>query len=280
MLFSTNSPLSNPTISASEPPIESSRLTEMPVDEAQWQALLAARADDAPPVGIDTHLIDLYWPLFVAGRTGSIAVGHLAQSLDGRIATTSGVSRWLSGDADLIHTHRMRAIADAVLVGANTVLHDDPQLTVRRCVGANPWRVVIDPERRLDGSQRVFHDEDTPTLLLAASDRADVGETVGRAEVIPIARNAAGLDPHEIRRVLAQRGLNWLFVEGGGVTVSRFLAAGALDRLQITIAPVILGSGRPSVLLPEIADLTASLRPRTRRFDLGDDILIECDFSR
>jgi riboflavin biosynthesis pyrimidine reductase len=77
---------------------------------------------------------------------------------------------------------------------------------------------------------------------------------------------------------LAARGLTWLFIEGGGITVSRFLAAGVLDRLQIAIAPLLLGSGRPSLALPEIGDLTHALRPRMRRFALGDDTLIECIF--
>jgi riboflavin-specific deaminase-like protein len=207
------------------------------------------------------------------------AVGHLAQSLDGRIATTSGKSRWLSGAADLLHTHRMRALADAVIVGVNTVLHDNPQLTVRRCAGVNPLRVVIDPERRLDGSQRVFRDEAAPTLLFAAADRARSGEALGRAEVVAVPRGEWGLDPHEIRRTLARRGLSRLFIEGGGITVSRFLAAGALDRLQITLAPLILGSGRPGIVLPEITDLRNCLRPRTRRFILGDDIMVECNFD-
>ena len=131
----------------------------------------------------------------------------------------------------------MRALADAVVVGVNTVLLDDPQLTVRRCAGANPLRVVIDPERRLDGSQRIFRDEAAPTLVLAAADRARAGEALGQAEVVPVPRGEWGLDPHEIRRILARRGLTWLFIEGGGITVSRFLAAGALDRLQITVVP-------------------------------------------
>ena len=69
---------------------------------------------------------------------------------------------------------------------------------------------------------------------------------------------------------LAERGLNWLFIEGGGFTVSRFLERGLLDRLQVTISPVIIGSGRPGIQLPEIGDLSQALRPRTRRFDLGN----------
>jgi riboflavin-specific deaminase-like protein len=252
----------------SEPPRE---------DNAEWQALLERRSDDAPPVP-DSLLSALYGPLCAARGNGSFAVGHLAQSLDGRIATTGGMSRWLSGAADLLHTHRMRALSDAVVVGVNTVLSDDPQLTVRRCAGINPLRVVIDPERRLDGSQGIFRDDAAATLVLAAANRARAGEALGQAEVVPVPRAKCGLDPHEIRRILARRGLSWLLIEGGGITVSRFLAAGALDRLQITVVPLILGSGRPGILLPEIADLRHSLRPRTRRFVLGDDIMIECDF--
>lgn len=246
-------------------------------DDADWQALL--RGEGSIAVDADSLLHRLYGPLCAMRQQGPCAVGHLAQSLDGRIATTCGVSRWLSGEEDLLHTHRMRAIADAVVVGVNTILHDDPQLTVRLCTGDNPVRVILDPEHRLDGSQRVFRDGSAPTLLLVAADRAGTEHQWGQAEVIPVPRGHHGLDPFEIRRILALRGLSWLFVEGGGITVSRFLAAGALDRLQITVAPVILGSGRPSLVLPEIHDLAHSLRPRTRRFLLGDDTMIECDFN-
>ena len=247
-----------------------------PEDSAEWQALLAWSGSPAPVSR--SPLYALYGPLCAARRNGSFAVGHLAQSLDGRIATTSGMSKWLSGAEDLLHTHRMRALADAVVVGVNTVLCDDPQLTVRRCAGAHPVRVVIDPERRLDGSQRIFRDAAAPTLVLAAAGRVHAGDALGHAEVVPVPCVEGCLDPHEIRRILARRGLSWLFIEGGGITVSRFLAAGALDRLQITVVPLILGSGRPGILLPEINDLSNSLRPRTRRFVLGDDVMVECDF--
>lgn len=251
-------------------------------EDHAWQALLhrgSGGSDSGASFLEDDSLLHaLYGPLCAMRRKGTYVVGHLAQSLDGRIATNCGVSRWLSGQEDLQHTHRMRAIADAVLVGASTVQHDDPQLTVRLCAGDNPVRVILDPERRLDGTQRVFTDGAAPTLLLVAQDRVGREATCGHAEVVPVPRGPQGLDPFEIRRILAQRGLYWLFVEGGGITVSRFLAAGALDRLQITVAPVILGSGRPSVVLPEIHDLTHSLRPRTRRFLLGDDTMIECTF--
>jgi riboflavin-specific deaminase-like protein len=249
-----------------------------PEDSPEWQALLAARNGSPPPVS-SSPLYTLYGPLLGARRGGSFAVAHLAQSLDGRIATANGKSHWLSGDEDLLHTHRMRALCDVVVVGVNTVMSDDPQLTVRRCTGAHPVRVIIDPERRLDGRQRVLRDGAAPTLLLAAADRAREGETLERAEVVPVPRGKWGLDPREIRRILARRGLATLFIEGGGITVSRFLAAGALDRLQITVAPLILGSGRPGILLPEITDLRHGLRPAARSFALGCDVMIECEFE-
>lgn len=265
------------------------------VDSPAWQALLAVRHGDrstalalAPsassPQGATAHadeaiLNALYGPLCSVALDEGFAIAHLAQSLDGRIATVGGVSRWLSGDEDLLHTHRMRALADAVVVGVNTVLYDDPQLTVRRCTGRHPVRVVIDPEFRLDGSQRVFTDPVAPTLLVVAADRAAGRQFLGHAEVVPLERGAGGdLDPVAIRRVLASRGLHWLFIEGGGTTVSRFLRAGALERLQLTIAPVILGSGRPALQLPVIEDLRDSLRPVTRQFQLGIDTLVECVF--
>jgi riboflavin biosynthesis pyrimidine reductase len=83
----------------------------------------------------------------------------------------------------------------------------------------------------------------------------------------------------DVLDLLAARGLRRIFVEGGGITVSRFLAAGCLHRLQITIAPLIIGSGRPSISLPEIGRLSEGLRPTVRRFDLGRDVLYECRFD-
>lgn len=250
----------------------------IPVGGPEWEALLEGD-ETVRSRWPDSPLVALYAPLCTGRRDRPLVVGHLAQSLDGRIATAAGLSRWLSGGEDLLHTHRMRAISDAVLVGVNTVLHDDPQLTVRRCIGRHPVRVVIDPERRLDGTQRVFTDDAAPTLLLVAAGRGQDGERVGHARVVPVERGERGLDPREICRILARRGLHRLLVEGGGITVSRFLEAGALHRLQITVAPVILGSGRPAITLPEISDLALGLRPRTRRVVLGEDVMIECDFE-
>jgi riboflavin-specific deaminase-like protein len=203
-------------------------------------------------------------------------VAHLGQSLDGRIAAANGASRWVTGDQDIVHNHRMRALFDAVVVGAGTVAHDDPQLTVRAVPGPHPVRVVLDTQRRLGAEYRVFNDGEAPTLLLCAADLAQPGERQGQAEVLGVATSDQSLCLRAVLDCLAERRLARVFVEGGGVTVSRFLAAGCLHRLQITIAPLILGSGRPSITLPEIEQLSAGLRPVVRRHDLGADVLFDC----
>jgi riboflavin-specific deaminase-like protein len=253
---------------------------ELPLGDAQLTVARGGgwRVEPEPPHDV-TELLALYLPLALVPHRHSFVLAHLAQSLDGRIATAGGESQWLTGEADLCHTHRLRALADAVIVGAGTVRQDNPRLTVRHCSGDQPVRVVLDANLALSADRDVFGDGAAETLVLAAADRVGTATRLGKAEIVPLPREGERLAPAAIRAALARRGLFWLFVEGGGVTVSRFLAAGALDRLQIALAPVILGSGRPSLQLPEIAGLAGALRPRVRHVPLGDDILIECILS-
>jgi riboflavin-specific deaminase-like protein len=253
---------------------------ELPLGEALLTVARGGgwRVEPEPPAEV-VQLLAHYLPLALVPHRHSFALAHLAQSLDGRIATAGGESQWLTGEADLRHTHRLRAIADAVIVGANTVRQDNPRLTVRHCSGDQPVRVVLDANLALPGDRDVFQDGAAETLVLAAADSVGGATRLGQAEIVPLPREGERLAPAAIRAALARRGLFWLFLEGGGVTVSRFLAARALDRLQIALAPVILGSGRPSLQLPEIPALSGALRPRVRYVPLGDDILVDCSLS-
>jgi diaminohydroxyphosphoribosylaminopyrimidine deaminase/5-amino-6-(5-phosphoribosylamino)uracil reductase len=104
------------------------------------------------------------------------------------------------------------------------------------------------------------------------------GETHG-CEILGVPRVGGTLDVSAIRAALGDRGLSVVFVEGGGITISHFLEAGCLNRLQITVAPIIIGSGRPGVAFPGDRALDRALRPRIRRFDLGGDTLFDCDFD-
>ncbi len=249
--------------------------------DAQWRAVLASRRGGASLGNIGSGEFEaLYGPLCAVAAGQSFILAHLAQSLDGKIAMANGASRWISGEEDLCHTHRLRALADAVVVGADTIVHDDPLLTVRRCAGENPVRVVIDPERKLPLHHQVFTDRSAPTIVIAAADRAANQIAPEGIEILALPRDGRVIAPAAITAALAARGLHWLFIEGGGVTISNFLRAGCLDRLQITVAPVLLGSGKPSLTLPAVAEPSLGLRPQIRRLSLGADTLFECVFGR
>ncbi len=231
-------------------------------------------------VPADAGLCPLYGPLLCppTAPDGCYVLGRIAQSLDGRIATASGASRWISGQADIVHTHRLRALFDALVIGAGTVRADDPQLTTREVEGPSPVRVVLDTNRRLRADYRVFRDG-PETLLVCAAD-ARGADRVGHAPVLRLPRCGEGLDVVAVLAALAERGLRRVLVEGGGITVSRFLAAGALDRLHVTIAPLLIGSGIPAFTLPEAATLTDAMRFDWSVHRIGADLLVDIPLSR
>ncbi len=223
-------------------------------------------------------MADLYLPLMAANAARPLVVGHLGQSLDGFVATASGDSHYVNGLENLHHLHRMRALSDAVLVGAGTVAADDPRLTTRLVSGDNPQRVVLDPRGRLPPACRVFADGAAPTLLVRAADEHDArAHRFGEAEIVAVPMHNGRLDLQVLVEALHARGLHALFVEGGGVTVSAFLHAGLLDRLQLAVAPLIIGDGRPGVRLPPRAKLCDCLRPVCRFHRMGDDAFFDCD---
>ena len=238
-----------------------------------WRRLLDRRPADAA-------LSALYRPMIDAPTApdGCFVLGRIAQSLDGRIATVSGASQWISGRADILHMHRLRALSDAVVVGAGTVRADDPQLTTREVEGPSPSRVIIDTNRKLDDRYRVFRGG--PETLLFCAEDAPGPDRVGEARLVRLPRAGEGLELSRLLASLARRGLRRIVVEGGGITVSRFLAGGALDRLQVTVAPLLLGSGIPAFTLPEAALPGDGLHCSWSVHRLGDDVLFDIPLDR
>ncbi len=230
------------------------------------------------PAGI-RDLIDLYLPLLPSDPHETLAVGHLGQSLDGYIATRRGDSCFVTGPENILHLHRMRALCDAVLVGAETVAADDPRLTTRLVDGDNPVRVVLDPSRRLGVDRRMFNDAAAPTLVVCGEGLTGSGRH-GQADVIGAPTLDGRLELSTLLEQLHWRGLRRLFIEGGGIAVSAFLSAGLLDRLQVTVAPLLIGEGRRGVTLPATASLGDCLRPPCRIFRMGEDILFDCEPRR
>lgn len=253
---------------------------EVPEFDRVWPLLLAAArggSADAVQAAANDPLVALYLPFCGAGPGNPFTIGHLAQSLDGFIATRHGESMFITGDENVRHMHRLRALCDAVVVGASTVAADDSRLTTRLVPGPNPLRVVIDPRRRLPASLRLFSDGAAPTLLVCDAAHARAGERFGGAEVEGLPVRDGRLDFGEILELLHQRGCRTVFVEGGGVTVSGFLAAGLLDRLQVTVAPVLLGDGLPGLRLPKVPRLADAARLAYRVQRMGEDVLFDCD---
>lgn len=249
-------------------------------------------------MNVEQILTDQVWSRIMAGRLPSVPepwralfapllqdrgekpwlIGQLGQSLDGRIATPTGHSHYINGQAAIRHLHCIRALVDAVVVGIGTVTADDPQLTVRHVKGANPARVVIDPRGRLPRDAKLLRDDGSRRVIVTDGDNGIA--VASGIEILRIARGPDGqLDPLAITHGLSALGFRRILVEGGKTTLSAFLARGCLDRLHVAIAPVILGSGPVGMSLPPIERVDQGLRPATSVYRLGQDVLIDCDLS-
>lgn len=239
-------------------------------DNQSWATFVTAFRDPAQALGGP-------WANLFAPLRGAGVIGQIGQSLDGRIATESGHSHYINGPAGILHLHRLRSLVDAVVIGVGTAIADDPQLTVRHCEGPQPARVVLDPKGRLGSGTKVFGGDGVRRLVVTAEDtRCSRPEGV---EVVTLPAHDGRIPPQDILDALASRGLHRILIEGGAETVSRFLAAGCLDRLHVMVAPMILGSGRPGLVLPAIERCDQALRPPMRTFNLDSDTLFDIDLS-
>ena len=201
----------------------------------------------------------------------------LATSLDGRIATATGESRWITGPEAREEAHRLRAAHDAVLVGVDTALADDPELTVRLegHAGPQPARVVLDSRQRIPLTAKLVQSARVvPTYVVSTEaprpDLVQAGVRVLQVQAVGDGRPELAA----VVRALAAEGLARLMVEGGGQVAGSFLRCGLVDRIEWFRAPMVLGGeGRPGVGALALAELAAA--PRFRRTEVrpvGDDL--------
>lgn len=205
-----------------------------------------------------------------------------AQSLDGRIATSTGDSRWISSPSSLRLSHKLRREHDAILVGIGTVLSDDPQLTVRLLKGRDPLRIVVDSKLRIPLNSRLLANGAANGTLVATSISSDSQRTRAiqdaGAEVLrlPKARNGPGIDISRLLQELQRRGIQSVLVEGGKAIITSLFNARAVDRLVVIIAPKIIGQGTEAIGQLGIKKLERAVTfasAKTRK--LGDDIIFD-----
>ncbi|MEO8813065.1 MAG: RibD family protein [Caulobacteraceae bacterium] len=201
----------------------------------------------------------------------------LATSLDGRIATAAGESRWITGGAAREEVHKLRAVHSGVLVGIETVIADDPELTVRLggYVGFQPWRIVMDSRQRIPLTAKLVTTARRLRTLVLALETPNNRLTDAGVEVMEVASADGRVDPEGAVRVLASlEHFHSLLIEGGGQVAGSFLAAGLVDAVEWFRAPIVLGDeGRPAIGAFVLKDLASA--PRFRRVSVepvGEDL--------
>jgi len=214
----------------------------------------------------------------------------LAATLDGRIAAVGGDSRWISSSESRALVHRWRREADAVMVGAATVLADNPRLTCRTAGGRDPARVIVDGRLRTPAAAKVYRQRSTaPTVLVTTSANRLRAERVyadrrganALVEIVAAKSTAGKIDVGDLMRQFGRRGWSKILLEGGAHLAGAALAAGIVDRVAFFLAPRILGGGLPAIE----GLISRSIRGSIRLGELhvtqvGPDLLIEAEVAR
>ena len=185
---------------------------------------------------------------FITTRLPLVTVKY-AQSLDGRLATMTGSSQWISSEKSLKFAHRLRAQNDAILVGARTAKIDDPQLTVRYIRGKNPLRMIISGSGNISRRLQLLTDNAAPVIIVTGKAGANkLTRWVGsRAEILILPARGGQLDLSALLKKLGERQITSLLVEGGAGIITEFLKQNLVDRIITIVAPIIVGRGISAV---------------------------------
>ena len=187
------------------------------------------------------NLFKIFLPIVCSNKKNQF-IAHIAQSLDGFIATDTGESKYISGEHNIEHIHRLRAISDVIIVGANTYIEDRPKLNTRLVEGSNPKIYIFDPKKILKKNK-------IPTTISIISDTC------------------------HIKREL--EGYKTIYIEGGGKTISHFMKKNILDRIHVCLCPIILGGGRPSFIQDNYVSVNDLKSHHAQYYKMGSDVLLD-----
>ena len=194
--------------------------------------------------------------------------GHLAQTLDGYIATESGESRYISSIDNLEHLHMLRAISDVVLVGSNTVKFDNPKLTTRLVKGPNPMRVVIDKNDTIKNSCNLLKNKDRKGFKIVSDKLKPNDENIF---LLPLKKDEFRIV--DIISLLKSLGNKIIFIEGGGNIISHFYRKKFLNRLHLCISPILIGRGINSFIIDKDVKINEAKIKKISYIKMGKDIL-------
>ena len=206
-----------------------------------------------------------------------------AATLDGRIATKTGDSKWISSDETLKLAHQLRAEHDAILVGLGTVLADDPQLTVRLVEGRDPLRVIVDATLQIPAQARVLTDGNAKNTLIATTAAAkeeqiaSLRQSGAEVIVLPVEGHTSRLNLAALLLELGRKGVKSVLVEGGSQIITSLLATKLVNRLIVVIAPKIIGRGIEAVNDLGITELSEAITFASVEISkLGSDVVFDC----
>ncbi len=192
----------------------------------------------------------------------SYVISHFAQSLDGKIATNSGHSKWIGNHENLVHAHRMRALCDGILIGANTYLRDKPRLTVRHVEGENPVRIILGNS---SCNEAIAANSNNHLLCITSMNGKLIAKN-DNENIVNFSPDNGMIDPIEVKKYLFGKGIYTVYLEGGAFTSSYFLKKKALDEIQLFLSPAIFGSGVSNFALNQIDEISEAVTFRNAKF--------------
>ena len=210
-----------------------------------------------------------------------------AMSLDGKIATRTGESQWITGPAARERVHQLRSALTGIMVGVQTVIMDDPQLTSRIPGGKNPLRIIVDSTLRIPLEAKVLQDQDVAKTLIATTEWADRNKAAlleaAGIELLTVPTKDGRTDLKALMKILGERGIDSILLEGGATLNFAALQAGIVDKVQVYIAPKLIGgeTAKTPVGGEGIEKLSQAFSViELKASTVGEDILLEGYLSK